>query len=101
LPFSPCPPQRDDSCIAGSVHLLAARPVDAAGLIGALTARGLSASVVDVDGCLEIEIAAGPQEESALAEVSDVLDSWLAEQELPFVPLRIGRRSFAVSPPVD
>jgi hypothetical protein len=85
-----------------SVRVRMARPADAAGLIGALAERGLSGELVDEDGELEIEVeAVGAEPDVLAAEVEDALGGWVLEQELPFVPVRVDARAFALAPPGD
>ena len=88
--------------MAMSVLVEMPRLVDAGGLLSAFTASGLRADLVDVDGQwgIEVQPVAGETEQAA-SEVSHLVDGWLAEHELPFVPIRVGARAFAVRPPLD
>ena len=83
------------------VRVRMARPVDAGGLIGALAERGLSGELVDDEGKLEIEVEAEAEEELLATEVGDALAAWLLEEEVPFVPMRVGARAFTLTPPGD
>jgi len=78
------------------------RLADARGLIETLRGRGLTAELVSLEGRWEIEISSATEEtEQVATEVSGALDAWLAEQGLPFIPMRLSERAFAVRPPSD
>lgn len=78
------------------------RLVDAGGFLLALTEHGLAADLAHVEGGWEIAVQPRAREaERAPGEVSGLIDAWLAESELPFVPIRVGDRAFAVRPPLD
>jgi hypothetical protein len=84
-----------------SVRVKVARPADAEGVIGALAERGLSSELVEDEGELEIEIESEAEEEVLATEVGDALAAWVCEHELPFVPVRVDARAFALAPPGD
>lgn len=85
-----------------SVMVEMPRLVDAGGLLLALTEHGLTADLVNVGGRWELEVEPGADEiEQAATEVSAIIDAWLADCELPFVPMRVGKRAFTVRPPLD
>ena len=78
------------------------RLVDAGRLLVVLTEHGLAADLVHVEDGWEIDVQPGAAEaERAPSEVSGLIDAWLAERGLPFVPMRVGERAFAVRPPLD
>lgn len=85
-----------------SVTVEMPRLVDAGGLLVALTEHGLTADLVNVGGRWELEVEPDVHEvEQAAAEVSAILDEWLAGCGLPFIPMRVGERAFTVRPPLD
>lgn len=94
--------QKEGSGPMGAVLVEMPRLVDADALMEALAARGLRAELVYVDGSWGIEITSAPEEsERVMTELSGLLDAWLAEHELPFIPMRVGERAFTVRPPAD
>jgi hypothetical protein len=78
------------------------RLVEAGRLMEKLAASGLTANLVSADGGWEVEIRSVLEDTEQVAdEVESLLDALLAERGLPFIPVRVGERTFAVRPPAD
>ena len=78
------------------------RLAEAGGLMEKLAASGLTANLVSADDGWEVEIHSVLEETEQVAdEVKDLLDALVAERGLPFIPVRVGERTFAVRPPSD
>lgn len=71
------------------------RLTDCDEIVGALVERGFDARKRDDDdGC-------GLEVEGSVEDVGAAIESWLAENELPLVPMRVGESSYLVRPPGD
>jgi hypothetical protein len=83
-----------------TIHVHFTRPVDSRSALGSLEAHGLNARLRRRRS--EIEIGCRPGDEGkVMSEVSHVLDDWLVERGLPFMPVRTGTTSLVVRPPAD
>ena len=80
----------------GMIRVEMARRCDARGVLDALETHGLTATLVEVNGSWEIEIAGGDE-----VEVSHALDDWVVDRGVPFVAMKVGERRLAVRPPGD
>ncbi len=70
-----------------------ARRIDGPDLVAALEAMGLRGEVVDERVLVRVP------DGSAEDVVAYALDSWIYDRQLPLVPLRLDRGSYAVMPP--
>ena len=74
------------------IDIDSARTSDAEQLAAALTERGLTAQV---DGGSHVRLATT----DALASVERMLEAWIAEHNLPFVPEFVSEHSIVLRPP--
>ena len=79
------------------------REGDGADLLRELETRGLSARVVETDGiCKTVEVAYAVDERKRLAgDVESALEAWIAQQDMPLVPVLVDGAKFVVRPPGD
>lgn len=68
------------------------RQSDGPGLVQALAEHGLEAELVGDDLAVQVQDCDEEQ-------LTHAIEDWLAERELPFVPIRIDDCTFAVAPP--
>lgn len=64
-------------------------------IVAALVERGFDARKGDHDSGCRLEV------EGSSEDVEAALESWLAEHDLPLVPMRLGESSYLVRPPGD
>lgn len=64
-------------------------------LVAALVERGFEARKGDHEGGCRVEV------EGSSDDVGAALESWLAEHDLPLVPMRLDESSYLVRPPGD
>ncbi len=69
------------------------REIDGPGLVAALERRGLHGELAAGDR-LAVEV-----EDCDEAELAHAIEDWIAERELPLVPVRIDDCTYAISPP--
>jgi hypothetical protein len=69
------------------------REIDGPGLVAALESRGLKGELV---GSEHLAVEVEDCEEAVLAHA---IEDWIAERELPLVPVRIDDCTYAVAPP--
>ena len=82
--------------MADTIRVEVARRCDARGVLDALGTHGLTATLVEVNGSWEIDIAGDDE-----VEVGHALDDWAADRGVPFVAMKVGERRLAVRPPGD
>lgn len=72
------------------------RITDCDDLIAALGERGFEVRKRDGD-----DGACGLEVEGSAEDIGAAIESWLAENDLPLVPMRVGESGFLVRPPGD
>jgi hypothetical protein len=70
------------------------RDSDGPELVAALAEQGLTAELVDDREHLAVQVEDCDEEQLAHA-----IESWIGDQRLPFVPVRIDDCTYAVAPP--
>lgn len=74
------------------------RITDCDDLIAALVERGFDVRKRDDENG---DISCGLEVEGTAGDVEAAIESWLAENDLPLVPMRTGESSYLVRPPGD
>jgi hypothetical protein len=70
------------------------REIDGPGLVAALESHGLKGELVDGREHLVVQV-----DDCDDAELAHAIEDWIAERDLPLVPMRIDDCTYAVSPP--
>jgi hypothetical protein len=77
------------------------RTVDAPGVLEALDAHGLAATLVEVNGGVEVEVTSDDEVDEVVTEVSHALDDWAVCCGVPFIAMKVDEHRLTVRPPGD
>ena len=87
---------------ATTIDIDVMRAVDGEDLVTSLTARGLKGTLIDTGDRVQVRISDGRGSSARFrANVADMIDNWIAEQESPLVLTPLGDDGLVLHPPAD